>query len=173
VDIIADIYDKKQPNDIFVLDNGHASLAHYVVLEKHGFCDAEEMIKKHGIHSSRDVEHGVLVSNGSLGQAATVALGMAFADAKRTVYLVTSDGACMEGCVYETLRLQRPNLEIHITWNGWGAYQRIYPWQLDVHDDPRDNIIVHYVGEHYPSWLQGLDGHYLTLTKDQRAELMV
>ncbi len=99
VNLIDWIYGQRKANDPFVLDNGHASLAHYVVLEKHGLCDAEEMVKKHGTHSSRDMEHGIWCSNGSLGQAATVAVGMALADKNRTVWLVTSDGACMEGTV--------------------------------------------------------------------------
>src|SRR5215475_9710182 len=80
VDLLDEIYAKRKDNEPVILDNGHASVAHYVVLEKYGFCDAEEMLKKHGVHASRDMEHGIWVSNGSLGQAATVALGMALAD---------------------------------------------------------------------------------------------
>src|SRR3954467_5622239 len=95
VNLIDWIYSQKKPEDVFIQGNGHGALAHYVVLEKYGLCDAEAMIKKHGVHASRDVEHGVMVSNGSLGQAETIAVGLALADRNRKVWLVTSDGACM------------------------------------------------------------------------------
>src|SRR5215468_2875934 len=80
VDLLAEIYEKRKDNEPVILDNGHASLAHYVVLESKGLCNAEEMVEKHGVHAHRDMEHGIWCSNGSLGQAATVALGMALAD---------------------------------------------------------------------------------------------
>ena len=34
VDIVDEIYNKKDKNDIFILSSGHAALALYVVLEK-------------------------------------------------------------------------------------------------------------------------------------------
>jgi transketolase N-terminal domain/subunit len=173
VDLLAEIYRKREPDDPVILDNGHASLAHYVVLESCGMCDAQEMIATHGVHAHRDMEHGIWVSNGSLGQAATVALGMALADKDRTVWLVTSDGACAEGCIHECVReafYHAKNLKIHIAWNGFGAYGT-----TNLPDFPYrryDIITSHYVGKDYPEWLQGLAGHYLILNEQQRDELM-
>lgn len=170
VNLIADIYYQRKPDDPFVQDNGHAALAHYVVLEKYGICDAEEMVKKHGTHASRDMEHGIWVSNGSLGQAATVAVGMVLSDKKRTVWLVTSDGSCMEGATREALRVAEkhcPNLKIFVVFNGFGAYSEIRYGDL-----PIEAQIYHVDQGRYPPWLRGLDGHYLKLTKEQHDELM-
>jgi transketolase N-terminal domain/subunit len=173
VNHVADIYDLKQPEEPFVLGNSHASLALFVVLEKHHLCDAEEMVDRHGTHANRDMLHGVWVSGGSLGQAETVAVGLALADLKQRVWLVTSDGACMEGAVWEAFRIadsKCTNLAATIIFNGFGAYGRIpkrhmfpeYPW-VSVSEVDQNK---------YPHWLQGLPGHYLTLNEEQYQELM-
>lgn len=172
VNLISDIYDKMEEGDPFILGNCHASLAHYVVLEKHGFGKAQDMIEKHGVHASRDMAHGIWCSGGSLGQPETVAVGFALADPKRNVWLVTSDGSCMEGATYEAIRFGTkncPNLKITVVFNGYGAYSEI-SWT----DLPTElGIDLHYVDQsNYPEWLRGLPGHYLKLTKEQYEELM-
>lgn len=167
VNTINDIYGIRKSDDPFVLGNSHASLALFVVLEKYGICDAEEMVSRHGTHASRDMEHGVWVSGGSLGQADTVAIGLAMADPERTVWLVTSDGACAEGAVYEAMRLSPPNLNAFVIFNGFGAYGRIYPHDIS---DQWQRITVDV--SRYPQWLRELPGHYLTLTEEQHEELM-
>ena len=178
VNLIDWIYDQRKMHipygdgDPFILDNGHASLAHYVVLEKWKMCDADEMIAWHGVHASRDMEHGIWVSGGSLGQAATISVGMAMADKNRTVWLVTSDGSCMEGATCEAIRVASrhcPNLKIYIVFNGFGAYGEIKHGDLPI----EPNCQIHYVDQrHYPSWLRGLQGHYLVLDESQYQELM-
>jgi len=128
VNLLDWIYDERKDDEPVCLDNSHAALALYVVLEKHSKCDAEEMIKKHGTHAGRDLEHGIYVSGGSLGQVATVAVGLALTDKDRKVWLVTSDGAAMEGCVTEALRFAAthcPNLLTNVVFNGFGAYGEI------------------------------------------------
>ncbi len=172
VNLIDWVYEQRKPDDPFILGSGHASLAHYVVLEKHGMCDAEEMIEKHGVHSSRDMEHGIWCSNGSLGQSETVACGFALADKNRKVWLVTSDGSTMEGATLESLRFADKycnNLEIFIVFNGYGAYG-----EIKEHELPRYcNTRIYYVDQkRYPEWLRGLQGHYLTLNETQYQELM-
>src|SRR5579859_5227357 len=72
VNLIDDIYTVRQKHEPFVLGYGHAGLSLYVVLEKHGYCDAENMLQRHGIHPVRDRERGVWCSSGSLGQAETI-----------------------------------------------------------------------------------------------------
>lgn len=165
VDVLADIYAKRKDDDPVVLANCHASLALYVVLESLGKCDAEEMIRDHGVHCHRDMPRGIWVSGGSLGQAETVAVGLALSDRNRTVWLVTSDGACMEGAVFEAMRISNklcPNLRWHIIFNGFGAYGEIRLFDL-----PRwpASTTFHTVGGDYPEFLQGLRGHYLILKK--------
>lgn len=161
------------------MGNGHASLAHYVILEAHGMCDAENMVKTHGTHAHRDPEHGIEVSCGSLGQAETVAVGLALTDRTRKVWLLTSDGSCQEGAVWEAFRLaaeqKLENLKIYVIANGWGAYKAIdadllrnrlalflYPLSFEL------------VRPKMPfQFLEGLAGHYLTLDQQQYDEAMV
>jgi transketolase len=172
VNLLDWIYDHRKPDDPFVLDNGHAALALYVVLEKNGLCKAEEMIEKHGTHASRDHKNGIWVSGGSLGQPITVAVGMALADKNRTVWVVTSDGSCMEGATAEALRVASmhcPNMNTYIIFNGYGAYGAITEDQLP---QPRKTSIYYVDQKMYPEWLRGLPGHYLRLTKKQFDELM-
>ncbi len=169
VNLLDFIYEQRKDDEPVCLDNSHAALALYVVLEKHGLCDADEMINKHGTHAGRDMEHGIWVSGGSLGQVATVAVGLALADKERKVWLVTSDGAAMEGCVTEALRFAGrhcPNLSATIVFNGLGAYGEISHGDLPV------DAKIYYVDQNrYPEWLRGLAGHYLVLTQEQRDEL--
>lgn len=170
VNLLDRIYAERSLDEPVVLCNSHAALALYVILEKHGFCDAEEMIERHGTHAGRDLEHGIYVSGGSLGQPSTVAVGLALADLTRNVWLVTSDGACMEGAVHEAMRIARkhcPNLKTFVVYNGRGAYGNI-----DGRDLPFEPEIIDVDEMRYPEWLRGIDGHYLTLTAEQRDELV-
>jgi len=175
VNLLDWIYANRKDNEPVIMGNGHASLAHYVVLESKGLCDAEEMVNKHGTHASRDKINGIWVSCGSLGQPETIAVGMALADKKRKVWLVTSDGAAMEGSVYESLRVAAvhcPNLVICIVFNGYGAYGEISRDDLPKYW-PRSPYSTHTVDQlRYPHWLRGLAGHYLKLTEEQYKELM-
>lgn len=170
VNLIERIYQQRKPDEPFCLDNSHAALALYVVLQKHGLCDAEEMIEKHGTHAGRDPENGIYVSGGSLGQVATVAIGLALADPNRKVWLVTSDGSCMEGAVHEAMRIARhhcPNLKTFIVFNGRGAYGNI-----DAADLPRGPEIYDVDENRYPEFLRGFAGHYIALSKEQHQELI-
>lgn len=170
VELIARIYGLRNERDPFVLGNSHAALALYVVLESRGKCDAEDMIKKHGTHASRDMEHGIWVSGGSLGQPETIAVGLALADPMRDVWVVTSDGACAEGSVWETMRFANrylTNLKVYVVFNGYGAYGIIYEIDLPT------GVRIHPVNtENWPVWLRGLSGHYITLNTVQYDELM-
>lgn len=172
VNLIDEIYSKKDDLDPFVMGIGHASLALYVVLEKYGWCDAEEMVKKHGVHASRDLGHGIWVSCGSLGQSETVAVGLALADPKRTVWLVTSDGSCAEGATNEAILFGKkncPNLNITVVFNGYGAYSKISWSELPT----EHGVDLHYVDQsRYPEFLRGLNGHYLQLSLSQYDYLM-
>lgn len=178
VNFLNTIYEKRKETEPVILCNGHAGLALYVVLEKFGFCDAEEMLLRHGIHPARDLEHGVWCSSGSLGQAETIAVGMALADLERTVWLITSDGACAEGSVWEAFRNSREqnltNLNIEVIANGYGAYGAIDPVLLGFR--LASFIIYGKIKIHQPKmpvpWLEGLAGHYLQLSAQQYEELM-
>ncbi len=172
VDVIADIYERRFDDEPFVLGQSHAALALFVVLESKGLCEAQDMIDRHGTHAARDMEHGVWVSGGSLGQAETVAVGMAMADPNRKVWLVTSDGACMEGAVYEAFRTKDrfcDNLQITIIYNHRGAHGYIGYFELPS----AFGAVIHRPDEfRFPEWLSGTQGHYLKLNQEQYEELM-
>jgi transketolase len=127
--LIYEIYNKKKPQDKFVLSSGHAGLALYVVLEHFHDVDAEHLLEKHGIHPERDLENFIDVSTGSLGLGITVATGMALANSNRRVYCVISDGESAEGSIWEALRFidekQIKNIEVHANINGWAAYKPV------------------------------------------------
>src|SRR6185369_8330334 len=78
IDLIDEIYSSKKPNEKFILSNGHAGIAWYVILEKYGFLP-EKKIKNLNIHPDRNLKHDIHVSTGSLGQGLPIALGMALA----------------------------------------------------------------------------------------------
>lgn len=177
VDIIADIYEKKKARDIFILSQGHAGLALYVVLESLGYGDAKDMLDKCGIHPDRPsmftLRDGEWVSpfdcsTGSLGHGLPIAVGMALADSTRAVYVLTSDGEMAEGSMYEALNVAAnndiKNLHIYINDNGYSAYNKtsltLHPnWKsLDI------NVVKTNTG--LPI-LNGIEGHYHKLTKEE------
>jgi transketolase len=127
--IIYEIYNKKKPEDKFVLSSGHAGLALYVVLEHFYGVDAEYLLETHGIHPERDLENFIDVSTGSLGLGITIATGIALANPNIKVYCLISDGECAEGSIWEALRFiddeNLSNIEIHANINGWAAYKQV------------------------------------------------
>lgn len=132
VEIIDSIYASMGEKDIFVLSSGHAGLALYTVLEKYKGIDAEKLFDESGVHATRNSH--IFCSTGSLGHGLPIALGAALADISRSVYCLISDGECMEGSVWETLRLARDldaqNLIVFINANGYGGYSEINLPQL-------------------------------------------
>ena len=176
VQLIDNIYKVKKEKDIFILSSGHAGLALYCVLEKLYFKDAEKLFDKHGVHPNRDVDDGIICSSGSLGSAITLAVGMALANKTRDVYVLMSDGECAEGSVWEALRiageLRLENLKIMVNANGSGAYGKI---DTDILDTRLQyffpSMVVKTQLFKYPHWLQGVNGHYVTLDETKYKEL--
>ena len=129
VDIIDDIYNIKKPEEKMVLSSGHAGLALYVVLEKHGGKDAEDIFNHHGVHPDRCSDCGIDCSAGSLGHGIGIAVGMALADRSKSVYCLISDGECAEGSVWEALNTIRnnniTNINISVNHNNYAAYMPI------------------------------------------------
>lgn len=128
IDIILAVYGLKVSDHRFVLSNGHAGFALYVILEKEGLLDLSSMTGLH-IHPDRSGPQGIYVSTGSLGQGLPIALGMAMADRKRTIYCLISDGECAEGSIWEALRIlveqKVTNLKVIVNVNGWAAYKPV------------------------------------------------
>lgn len=196
VDLIDSVYKTKNKGDRFVLSNGHAGIAWYTVLEKHGYFKDPRIIKKLHIHPDRNTKHGIYVSAGSLGQGLPIALGMALADRKKNVYCMLSDGECTEGSIWEALRVGKEkkvhNLKIIINANGWSAYDMVnltylikrveafgYKiYEVDGHDsrkilkvlkkDRKNSLtcIFAYTSVEQFSFLKGLDAHYYVMRQN-------
>jgi transketolase len=177
VDTLDRIYSIKKDNEPFILSNGHAGLALYVVLEKYLGLNAEKLYKKHGVHPNRDQDAQIWASTGSLGHGIGIAVGMALAKRDRLVYVVISDGECAEGSLWEALAIARKyqleNLRIALIANGYSAYD-----EVDVHDlDIRINsfyptLLVKTNLFEYPEFLQGLKAHYQVLSKEMYEEII-
>ena len=176
VNVIASIYSVMTDSEVFVLGNAHAAMALYAVLEKRGLGVAQQLYEKHGTHQARDVEHGIWVTGGSLGQAETLAVGIALADRQRNVYLLTSDGACAEGSVWEALRIARDqqleNLRITVLANGHGALGPIDADDLEARLNAfYPTMVIRSNVFNFPEWMQGLAGHYVVMNKEQYEEI--
>lgn len=176
VRLIDMIFQAKKKEDIFILSNGHAGLALYVILEKNGLGDAEELFKKHGVHPNTDLEHGIYCSSGSLGHGIGIGVGMAIAD-KRDVYVMISDGECAEGSVWEALRiageLKLENLKVIVNANGYRATDKVDTELLDMRLQYFFPSLVQKTQLYdWPDYLQGVQAHYAVLTKEEYETLI-
>ena len=174
--IIDEIYSQKDDDDIFILSNGHAVVALYVILEKYYGLDAVELHEKYGDHPKRNELDKLHCSTGSLGMGVTVAVGRALANPDRDVYCLLSDGECAEGSVWEALRFayenKVTNLKLYVNANGWAAYDAVDLDYLEkrikaFHPD------VNYVRttvEHFG--LKGLHAHYTNFNEEQYKEAL-
>lgn len=175
VDILAEIYDRRQPEDPVILSQGHAGLALYVVLEKHFGHDAEQLFEKHGVHPCRDLRDDIYCSTGSLGHGLPIAVGMALANKDKNVYCLVSDGEMAEGSIWEALRLVSElnliNLYIHFNVNGSSAYDLLNRSLLMerlgafVGPDRAKNYSVWNTSSEQLPFLTGIDAHYYTMTE--------
>ena len=172
VNIIDEIYSIKKEDELFVLSNGHAGLALYVVLEKYYKINAEQLHEKHGVHPNRDLENKIFYSSGSLGCGLPAACGMALANRDRNVYCLISDGEMFEGSIYETLNIVNKykinNLKIYINVNGYSALAVFDKYEIvQKIKNLYSNIEVRltdYVYNKFP-FVKGLAGHYDLLTE--------
>lgn len=129
IDILDSIYALRKKDEPVILSNGHAGVALYTILEKYESKNADDLFIKHGVHPNRDLEDGIYVSTGSLGQGLPIAVGMAISGKNKNVYCVISDGECTEGSIWEAVRVASEqnlkNLKIIINANCYGAYDGI------------------------------------------------
>ena len=130
LDLINTIYSSMKKNDKFILSNGHAAVALYVVLEKYyDFLDAEELYLKHGEHPKLSTKDKIYCSTGSLGMGLTVATGLAYANPQNTIHCLISDGECYEGSIWESLSFIKlnsiKNIKIYVNANGFSAYDNV------------------------------------------------
>ena len=176
LDIIDKIFEQKNEDDIFILSNGHAAYALYVVLEKYyDHVDADDLVNKHGGHPNLDEANHIYCSTGSLGSGILIAVGRALANPDRKVYVMVSDGECAEGSVWEALRyIQEPgvdNIEVHVNANGWACYDPIDVEYLRNRCKAfLPDIKVHETETNQFPFLKDLDAHYYKLKEEDYNE---
>ena len=154
--IIEEIYKTKRPHEKFVLSNGHAALALYVVLNPK---DDEALPIKENFHADRS---WCDCSSGALGHGLGIAVGMALSNRMANVYCLISDGECAEGSIWEALRIAQEqslsNLKVYVNANGWASYQ-------DVNLNLLEQRLATFFPVHFRRTKQeepfiGLNGHY-------------
>ncbi len=168
--IVDEIYENKNPDDIFILSSGHAALALYAALEKYEGKNAEELFLKHGGHPHRDEENGIYCSTGSLGLGITVAVGRALANKNRKVHVLISDGESAEGSVWEALRFIKesnlPNIEVYVNVNGYAAYDKVdVKYLVDRLKVFLPTINIRYTSVNQYPFLRGLNAHYHVMSE--------
>jgi transketolase len=168
--VLEEIYAKKKPDDIVILDNAHAHLAHLVVKTQDSYDEhttdyiIEESIEKFGIHCDRKA--GCDASGGSLGHGLGIGIGYALADRKRDVYVVVSEGSMMEGSSWEALRLtdelKIDNLYIYSNFNGYTAVGKVNPHFLEekMKAFVSDDYLIFNRTENGAGY-EGVAGHYI------------
>ena len=136
LDILDTIYREKKADDVVILSKGHAALALYVVLEKYGFLPSA-VLNTYGAagsvllgHPERMPEYGISATTGSLGHGLPIAVGMAWADSSRRVFVVLGDGELQEGSNWEAASLAAnlglDNLVVIVDYNGFQGIERTF-----------------------------------------------
>ena len=172
--IIDDIYKNKKEDDIFILSNGHAVVALYVILEEYYGLNAQELLDKYGEHPKRNELDRIHCSTGSLGMGICVAVGRAVGNSNRHVHVMISDGESNEGSVWEALRYisdsGMQNITVHVNANGWAAYDPVDLTTLEnrVRAFCPSAKFHKTTVEHFG--LQGLHAHYTNFTEEQYKE---
>lgn len=161
--ILEEIYVEKEPQDIVIMDNAHAHLAHLVVRENYEDIDASELIKG-DIHCNRYV--GCDSSGGSLGHGLGIGIGYALANPNNLIYVIVSDGSMMEGSNWEALRLidylKITNIKIYVNANGYSAVDKVDPYFLKLRINTFVKNIEFRITDNTKEF-EGLKGHYLTI----------
>ena len=153
--IIDDIYKNKKEDDIFILSNGHAVVALYVILEKYYGLNAQELLDKYGEHPKRNELDRIHCSTGSLGMGICVAVGRAVGNPNRHVHVMISDGESNEGSVWEALRYINDPVDLTTLENRVRAFCPSAKFHKTT-------------VEHFG--LQGLHAHYTNFTEEQYKE---
>jgi transketolase len=135
-------YDSKNPflqdRDRFILSKGHAALALYTVLCDAGFFAKEDLYtfckpgSIFGAHPTPDIP-GVEGATGALGHGLPFGVGIALAarikKEEYLVYVVTGDGECQEGSIWEAatsiIHFNLNNLIWIVDSNKWQATGKV------------------------------------------------
>jgi len=102
-----------EDRDRFILSKAHIAPAYYSILARTGYFDPKELatLRKMGSflqgHPKTDLDHGIEIGGGSLGQNLSVAVGLALGLKKRgktcRVFDQSSEGELQEGSMWEAI----------------------------------------------------------------------
>lgn len=170
--IIYEIYKTKKEDEVFILSNGHAGLALYVIIEFFYGISANYLLGKHGIHPNRCLDDKIYCSTGSLGSGLPIAVGHALSDRSKMVYCLISDGECAEGSIWEALALTNKlgleNLKVYVNINGLSATEKIdcvYLMERLNAFLPNKNILHLRYNTSIPvDFTSGVESHYHKIT---------
>lgn len=198
VDLISAVYKVKKPKEKFILSSGHSAIAWYAVLERLKLIKNPKLETLH-VHPDRNSSIGIEASTGSLGHGLPIAVGMAFANRKKNVYCLISDGECHEGSIWEGIRVagehRLDNLKVLVNANGYTAYStmpseilaarfRAFGCEVvaaDGHDlndlvdklktspNQKPLVLLGFTQVEQLPFLKGLDAHYKIMTDDDYA----
>ncbi len=103
----------KKDRDRFILSKGHACSALYSVLSQRGFFPKKKLLEycrdgsKIAAHVTLSALPGIEATSGSLGHGLPIGVGMALAlknnKIKSNIYVLTGDGECLEGSIWEAI----------------------------------------------------------------------
>lgn len=148
VEILQAIKSVMKDGDTFILSKAHAQRAVDVVGMK-GVIDA------------------LVCYGGSLGNGVGIGLGIALARPDKMVYVLVGDGELDEGSNWEAIRYIQAkgvnNIEIHVDFNGFGAYRStVFPQHFAY-------LKVHHTikGRGVPELEGTLESHYHKITKEE------
>jgi transketolase len=126
VEILVAIDQVKKPKDYFIFSKASGVSAYYSLLAEKGIIRKDKVadyLKNYPL-ASKEVK-GIIHSVGSIGHGLNVAVGIAFANRKRKVYCLMSDGELNEGSTWEALLFaghhRLDNLIVVIDNNGLQA----------------------------------------------------
>ncbi len=125
--------------DRLILSKGHGALALYPILADLGFFPESELMKycrRDGILGGHPEHHkipGVEASTGALGHGLSIGIGMALAarmDGKDyRVFVITGDGECDEGSIWEgalhAAKHKLDNLTVLVDYNKQQSYSDV------------------------------------------------
>lgn len=127
---------KNQNRDRFILSKGHAAAALYAALYKKGIISKETVFsfgQNEGLCEHPEIhDEGIEMSTGSLGHGLAfgvgIAMGAKHSESLAKTWVLTSDGECGEGSVWEAAllasRLKLDNLYAILDYNKWQCFGR-------------------------------------------------
>ena len=122
VEILIDIFNQKRKRDYFIFSKASGVAAYYAILAELGVIPQSKLVfyLKHYPLVSKEVLP-VMWSGGSLGHGLPIAVGLAYSNRKKNVYVLIGDAEVQEGTFWESILFaahhKLNNLKIYLDCN--------------------------------------------------------